>query len=219
MTQLRDPLLEGIGVAHAFGLRDSTAPDGLVRPRQVHGVAVAVVSGGGTDPAEADAVVSDDPDCPVGIVTADCVPILAADATGTVVAAIHAGWRGLAAGVVAEGVRVLAERSGGRPLSAAIGPHIGACCYEVDGPVIASLRDRFGASLDDAVRPTRPDHWLLDLGLLVAVDLGRSGVGASNRSRARADCTFCNPARFHSYRRDAADAGRMLHHICAKRGS
>ena len=72
----------------------------MVRPRQVHGIRVAVPQDGCAEPDEADAIVSTERSHPVGIVTADCVPVLAASRNGEAVAAIHAGWRGLAAGVV-----------------------------------------------------------------------------------------------------------------------
>ena len=104
---IRHPLLTAIGVDHGFGLRDGTAQADVVSPRQVHGAVVARLRAGVAEPLEADAIVSSIPAIPVGIVTADCVPVLVAGAGGTVVAAIHAGWRGLAAGVVERGVAAL----------------------------------------------------------------------------------------------------------------
>ena len=91
---LRHGLLAGRGIDHAFGTRSSVAPADALRPRQVHGVAVAKpTADGGLFPPDADAVVSCRPDVAVAIVTADCVPILAACESGRAVAAIHAGWR------------------------------------------------------------------------------------------------------------------------------
>jgi len=216
---LGHPLLEGVGVFHGFGRRDAPPPDGVVRPNQVHGIAVAVAKQGRADPVEADAIVSTDFAHPVGVVTADCVPVLAATADGSVVVAIHAGWRGLAAGIVGRGLDALrqAARAESEPV-AVMGPHIGPCCYEVDEPVLGPLRSRFGASVEAATRlvgPSRPGHWLLDLGDLVALDLERAGVARERQGRIPESCTFCNPE-FHSHRRDGARAGRLLHYVQSK---
>jgi hypothetical protein len=220
VSGLHARLLESVGVEHAFGLRDEAPLPDVVRPTQVHGVAVAFVEDGGPAPGDADAIVSGDSGYPVGIVTADCVPVLATAADGRTVAAIHAGWRGLASGVVEAGVRALQGRSGcEEPAIAVIGPHIGACCYEVDEPVIGPLRERFGDAVDDATRAVRAGHWMLDLGALVDLDLERAGLPQPNRGCIRDACTCCDPDRFHSYRRDGAEAGRLLHHIRVKRGS
>lgn len=212
---LRHLLLDSVGVRHGFGLRDGTAPAGVVRPVQVHGASVVTPRNG---PGEADAIVSTDTGFPVGIVTADCVPVLAATGDGRAVAAVHAGWRGLAAGVVANGMTALRRAGGGgSTLAAVIGPHIGLCCYEVDEPVLGPLRARFGDAVDDAVRPSadRPGHWMIDLGFLVDLDLERAGVSEQQRGRIQGACTFCDPGRFHSYRRDGEQAGRLLHFIQA----
>jgi copper oxidase (laccase) domain-containing protein len=141
------------------------------------------------------------------------VPILLAAPGARVVAAVHAGWRGLAAGVVEAALCELAA-AGARPeaLVAAVGPHIGACCYEVDEPVLGPLRARFGGRLDAATRATRPGHARLDLGALVREDLLRAlapeAVGAFPGA-----CTRCDAERFESHRRDGARAGRMVHWV------
>jgi YfiH family protein len=223
VTDLRHLILEDARVDHAFGTRDSQSPPRIIRPRQVHGVAVAIAVAGEPSPSDADAIVSADSDCPVGIVTADCVPILVAASDGSAVAAIHAGWRGLAAGVVVAGMDCLRERSTRDiPFVAAIGPYIGPCCYEVDDPVIRPLRQRFGSDLDASLHdlaPAHPGHSMLDLGALVLIDLERAGIEPASRGRLLNACTHCNPARFHSYRRDAQAAGRLLHWIRAGIGA
>jgi len=214
---LMHPLLEEAGVSHAFGLRHSPAPPGLVRPRQVHGRRVAQPGlDGHLWPEEADAVVSAVPGLPVGIATADCVPILACSRGGDVVAAIHAGWRGLAAGVVGAGMDALRVRAGPtEDLIAVIGPHIGPCCYEVDEPVQRALRSRFGEELEPALRATRPGHALLDLARLVHVELCRLGLPPGRRGALADACTRCNADLFHSYRREGARAGRLIHYVVA----
>jgi len=216
---LADPLLEALGVPHGFGTRGAPPPPGCVRVRQVHGVAVARVDAAGRPaPEEADALLCDRCDVPVAVVTADCVPILLSTVSGAAVAAVHAGWRGLAAGVVEGAVRALLGLAA-EPLVAAIGPHIGACCYEVDAPVVEPLEARFGGELGAALRGSRPGHHWIDLGRLVAVDLQRAGLPPHHIGTAAAACTACDAARFESYRRDRQAAGRLVHWVAARQSS
>ncbi|MEE9608598.1 MAG: polyphenol oxidase family protein [Myxococcota bacterium] len=215
---LAHPLLTGRRVAHGFGLRGSAAPPGIRRPRQVHGAGVVDADQcGGPEPPAADAVVCAAAGVPVGILTADCVPILLASSRGSAVAAIHAGWRGLARGVVAAGVDALRGAALDEPeLVAAIGPHIGPCCYEVDDPVLDALSPRFARDLEGALRPARAGHALLDLGALVRLALVTAGLAASAVGALPDACTRCDRERFHSYRRDGPRAGRLVHFIAAR---
>jgi YfiH family protein len=219
MSWLVEPRLAASAPCHGFGLRGTPEPPGLARPRQVHGAAVARAAdclGGGERPA-ADVVVTTRPGVAVGVLTADCVPLLLASEAGDAVAAVHAGWRGLAAGVVAAGVEALATAAAVGPerLLAAVGPHIGPCCYEVDDAVLDALAERHGQAVGHAVRPARAGHAMLDLGVLVAVALVRAGVPRQAVGRAAAACTCCDPRRFHSFRRDGARAGRLVHFVTA----
>lgn len=215
---LRHALLDAVGIEHGFGTRAAREPRDLVRPVQVHGARVArVVDGGTCEPREADAIVASDPRACVGIVTADCLPILVAAEDGSAVGAIHAGWRGLAAGVIAEGVaavRALARA----PLRAVIGPHIGVCCYEVDAPVLDALAARFArANVERACVATRAGHARIDLAQLAELDLERARVSSRARlalANGRA-CTRCEVEAFHSYRRDGGAAGRLVHFVRA----
>lgn len=217
MSALRDPLLARRAPRHAFGTRSLGAPPGLLRPQQVHGASVVRAQACGEPAPEADAIVSAQPGVPVGVVTADCVPVLLAAPGGAAVAALHAGWRGLAGGVVAAGVSALVREAGvpAGELVAAIGPHIGACCYEVDEPVLSALEAAHGAVLRAAVRPARPGHAQLDLGAVAAGALLRAGLPEAAIGRAAAQCTACDARRFHSYRRDGARSGRLVHFIAA----
>jgi hypothetical protein len=221
VSWLTHPLLAEAGVAHGFGTRACRPPEPLVRPRQVHGTRVVVLARAGAPPAdagEADAIVSERASLPIGVVTADCLPILVATPAGRV-AAVHAGWRGLAAGVIGEALAALAALSpeGVAGAAAVIGPRIGAGCYEVDAPVLEALGLRFAGALAGAVAATRAGHWQLDLAALARVDLARAGV-AEGRIAALADaCTACDPRRFHSYRRDGPRSGRLFHWIAARR--
>ena len=216
---LRHALLGECGVDHGFGLRTTPALDGLVRPRQVHGCRVVAVRACREQPApEADGVVSEEPGVPVGIVTADCLPILLASRSGRAVSALPAGWRGLAHGIVAAGVEALRERAGAEELVAVVGPHIGACCYEVDAPVVDALRLRFGRDVECALRSARPGHAYLDLGALATRALERAGLARGRVGAIPDTCTHCDPERFHSYRRDGERAGRLVHFVAAARG-
>ncbi|MEB2345190.1 MAG: polyphenol oxidase family protein [Deltaproteobacteria bacterium] len=216
---LTHPLL-GAAAAHGFGTRGCRPPAALLRARQVHGTRVVVLRRGGpppADPGEADALVSERASLPIGVVTADCLPILVATPAGRV-AAVHAGWRGLAAGVIGEALAALASLApeGVAGGAAVIGPRVGAGCYEVDEPVVAALARRFAGALDAALVPVRAGHWQLDLAALARVDLVRAGL-AADRVRALANaCTSCDERRFHSYRRDGPGSGRLFHWIAAR---
>lgn len=213
---IRHPLLDALGLAHGFGERGDLEPQGVRRPRQVHGS--RVVSASACDPRQppaADGVLGTRGDGPVAVVTADCVPVLLASEDGLAVAALHAGWRGLAAGVLETGVAALAAAAPGRALRAVVGPHIGPCCYEVDRPVLDALRARHAGRLDAAIHRPRGEHADLDLGALAASTLEAAGLRTREIASVRPGCTACEPRRFHSYRRDGPAAGRLLHHISA----
>jgi purine-nucleoside/S-methyl-5'-thioadenosine phosphorylase / adenosine deaminase len=120
---------------------------------------------------------------------------------------VHAGWRGLAGGVIPRALEALGELAPGRELVAAVGPCIGPCCYEVDEPVLDAMRRRFGPALEGALSPTRPGHARLDLPALAREALRGGGAAVGVVAGA---CTRCDAARFHSYRRDGAAAGRLL---------
>lgn len=156
---------------------------------------------------EGDALVGDG-GLALSVVTADCVPVLIA--AGERVAAVHAGWRGIADGIVAATVARLvkeAEAAGEEPdpsaWSAWIGPAIGACCYEVGPDVAERVR---AESAEDAVLPQpggRRPH--LDLPIAAVAQLARAGIGTV---RPVLWCTRCEPDRLHSYRRDQQSASR-----------
>ena len=97
-----------------------------------------------------------------------------------------------------------------------VGPHIGPCCYEVDEAVLAPLRMRFADQLASALRESRPGHALLDLAALAQLELARAGVASADRAVMSDVCTRCDADRFHSYRRDGAKAGRLLHYVAVR---
>ena len=216
---LVDRIFSGWAPQHRFGTRAAPAPEVVVRPRQVHGAAVVSVADcRAAEPApEADAIVSDEPEAWIGVVTADCVPVLLSAPGGRVVAAVHAGWRGLAAGVVEAGLRGLCERAGSAAgeCAAAIGPHIGSCCYEVDEPVLAALAARHGAVVRAGAQATRPGHARIELGGIVRAALCAAGLPARAIGSDAAACTSCDAQLFHSHRRDGDRSGRLLHVVRA----
>jgi YfiH family protein len=210
---IRHPLLEGAGVDHGFGQRSAAPRPDVMRPKQVHGTAVATATRSGLSHAEADAVLCREPGMTVGVITADCVPILVSTACGGAVGAIHAGWRGLAAGIVPHGVEALRTIAPTNDLLAVIGPHIGPCCYEIDEPVTDALDARFAVALASALTRTRPGHHRLALAPLVVHALAGAGIPRSNVAALSGACTACDPQRFHSFRRDGDVAGRLVHYI------
>lgn len=150
----------------------------------------------------------------VGVRTADCLPLLVADPESGAVAAIHAGWRGVVAGVVTAGIAELQERSGAPAsrLIAAIGPCIRVASFEV-GPEVAEQLAAVapGAAIVIAREP-RPH---VDLVRAVVAQLEQLGIERGSIDDVGGD-TYAEPARFHSYRRDAERSGRQLSVIVAK---
>jgi hypothetical protein len=175
-------------------------PDEPLWLRQVHGVGVAEARANGRG-AEADALVADAPHLVCAVLTADCLPILLCDDAGSHVAAVHAGWRGLAAGVIEATIAAVGAR-GVAPerLLAWIGPAIGAAAYEVG----AEVREAFlaaDAAAASGFTPNARGRWQLDLTALARQRLAVAGVV---RVFGGDICTFSDRERFFSHRRDGA---------------
>lgn len=169
---------------------DAPAADGA-RPDASHG-----------EVATADAAVTADAGVVLAILTADCLPVVFAAQDGSEVAAAHAGWRGLAGGVLE--ATVAAMRTPAGQVLAWLGPAAGPGAYEVG----AEVRDAFvsrDAHACPAFAPTRPGHWNVDLYALARMRLAAAGV---QRVHGGGRCTISEPARFFSHRRDAR-TGRM----------
>jgi len=160
---------------------------------QVHGADVLKPAPVGVDhPVErprCDGLWTDEPDHALMLLTADCLPI--ALAREGAVCVLHAGWRGLLAGIADAGLGTL-----GGVVHAVIGPGIGPCCYEVGDEVAAPFRERFG---DDVVRGCNLDLWTAaERALAEAVSVERTDL-----------CTACHPELFFSHRRDHGVTGRQ----------
>jgi polyphenol oxidase len=169
--------------------------------KQVHGVAVADATRAGTEP-EADGAFAAQPGVVCAVLTADCLPVLLCNRAGTRVAALHAGWRGLAGGVIEAGVKALGVPSG--DLLAWLGPAIGPASFEV-GPEVHATFVQHYAQAAQAFRAARDGKYLADIYLLARLRLQRLGVAAVYGGGF---CTVTERARFFSYRRDGA-TGRM----------
>ncbi len=160
---------------------------------------------------EGDAVYGDTPGLALSVVTADCVPVLLAGPDGKL-AAVHAGWRGIVAGIIGETLKaaVDADPDGISPdWSAWIGPAIGQCCYEVSEDVAAEV---VAASSPEVSRPGRPGHSgkpHLDLVLAARRQLEAAGV-LPERVEAVPACTRCDEERLYSYRREGKGGGRNI---------
>ena len=187
-------------VTHGFGTRrDSISQDEMASLRQIHSATVLAADRTGCV-GDGDALITGLRRVTVSVRTADCYPILLADARNRAVAAVHAGWRGTAARIVQHALETMGTQFGTEPadVRAAIGPGIGACCYEVGAEVAA----QFGLT-----------------------EAGRVDLAAANRSQLLAAgvpgegieilgaCTRCDSAQFHSFRRDKELAGRMVSYI------
>lgn len=168
--------------------------------RQVHGVAVAVEPA--DDEPEADAAVTATPGTVLAILTADCLPVVFAAQDGSEIAAAHAGWRGLCAGMLEATVAAMATSPG--DLVVWLGPAAGPQSYEIGAEVFDAFT-AFDARARMAFLPTRPGHWKVDLYTLARQRLLDAGVTEVHGGGL---CTISDPARFFSHRRDGR-SGRI----------
>jgi hypothetical protein len=214
---------------------DAATP--LVTARQFHSNVLFVASAGDAErehPRKADGLMTDEPGLLLGIMTADCIPVLVADRKHRAVAAFHAGWRGTVKRIVETGIGRMRLQFGSRPedLIAAIGPGIGACCYAVGEEVLSSFESQFAYAGDlfrevydsDPVRTKYPMLFLTQrapghspIGPSLHLDL----IEANRRQLLAAGlkpsaihlvggCTSCQPDLFFSHRASQGHAGRML---------
>lgn len=189
-------------------LATAVAPARPVFLQQVHGVAVVSLTPDTPDGTVADAAVVSAPGVAATIMVADCLPVLLAHRSGRAVAAAHAGWRGLAGGVLEAAVLALRDAAGEGGIVAWLGPAIGPLAFEVGDEV----RTAFTAADATAVRHFKPagppGKWLADLPGLARQRLQAAGVvSVHGNDGSAAWCTVGQPSRFFSHRRDAARLG------------
>jgi YfiH family protein len=187
-------------------------PDRLLTVYQKHGSDAVVADKPWKTPPEADAIVTSKPGLAIGILTADCAPVLFCDARAGVIGAAHAGWRGALAGIVEETVKAM-EKLGAKPerIVAVIGPAISQEAYEVG----AEFMDQFivqepdGSTFFITDEGTGEPHF--DLAGYVGEQLARAGVSAVAELGL---CTYCDETRLFSYRRSQHhgedDYGRQI---------
>ncbi len=188
----------------------------IVEVHQVHGSEVAILRSGEPSPrvhvghdVKADAMVTDDPRRLLAIRVADCTPILIASHDGRIVAAVHAGWRGVVGGVAPAAVRAM-QGIGGKAgrFVAAIGPCIGPGAFEVGPEVAVEFRRVFGESTPH-VRPHHEGKSLIELQGAIREQLVQCGL-TPDRVETIKRCTYSEPAAFYSHRRDKGLTGRMV---------
>jgi polyphenol oxidase len=189
---------EAVAANHArLAVAAGCAPGDLLYGRQVHGTDVRRVTG---PPPPDRAVTEEDGQAtalaghPALVFVADCLPVLLA--TEGAVAAVHAGWRGLAGGVIAEGVAALRAVGGTGEITALIGPGARGCCYETGEEVHAAF----------AADGARVGERNLDLALIARRRLEAAGAAAVHDVGL---CTICHPELFFSHRRDSGVTGRQ----------
>jgi YfiH family protein len=199
---LTSKLLAGLpGIEHGFGTRHGpVSQNGMASLTQIHSARVLVADAPASCIGQGDALVTNRRGLAVSIRTADCLPILLAEPVSGAVAAVHAGWRGTVARIIQAAVENLRAEFGANPrgIYAAIGPAIGVCCYEVGAEVARQFGLAGPGNLDLAAENRRQ---LIDAGVLGA------------KIEILGLCTKCDPAQFHSYRRDGDAAGRMISYI------
>ncbi|MDX2016259.1 MAG: polyphenol oxidase family protein [Planctomycetota bacterium] len=187
----------------------------LVQVHQVHGAAVHLVRAADREAhsttidwgtIKADAIVTDDPRVLLAVRVADCAPILAWSACGRVVAAVHAGWRGVVSGVLPEALRAMRELlRESTPIEACVGPCISAEHFEIGPEVVAEFERAFGARAPISRRqPSGKAHADIPAALLLQCEA--LGVRATSLAR----CTVGEPGLFFSHRRDRGVTGRMV---------
>lgn len=224
------PALENVRLPHAFTLRAASteAPGGegpvlraaglpagaMARCRQVHGAAVAILRREGdlpaTEPAEADAILVTQSGRGAAVGTADCVGAILALPEPSAFVVLHAGWRGILAGVVEQSVSALARATGAAPreMILATGPSAGRCCYEVGPEVEAPFADLFAGG-DGEIFGRRNGRATIGLAAAAGALALRAGLRADAVHRSGI-CTICRQDLCWSFRGQRGAAGRML---------
>jgi YfiH family protein len=208
----------GRGRAERLAEVFSVSAESVGTLKQVHSAAVlAFEPGDGDVPGgrkrEGDALWTAERGTGVGVHTADCVPVLLAHREIPLAVAIHAGWRGLAGGIVSGAIRAVSAVLGESALPglvAAAGPCARGCCYEVGDETAEALSGLHGAA-GGIRRGGSPGKWMADLRAIALSELAAAGVPAA-QAEGVGPCTICSPG-FHSWRREKSLTGRQLSFI------
>lgn len=186
LDETRAVLSQQTHTANIRRVTEADAGKGLTRPR---------------DYTDVDALITDVPDLPLTVFSADCGTILLHDPIQRAVGAVHAGWRGCAAGIVEKTVQAMADAYGSRPadLRVALGPCIGPCCFETDDDVPAAMRAALGHDAEPYIT-RRGAKFHVDLAGLNRQWLLRAGLAPAHIAVSDL-CTACHPALFWSHRK------------------
>lgn len=186
----------------------NVSPDSLVFPVQKHTNKVYIIEDPQNDlPIEADAVITVSRGIILGVLVADCAPILIYNPKKSIIAAVHAGWRGTALGIIKKTLEVMNEQYN-IPLSEtaiSIGPSIRWCCYEVDFDVIRAIEKETGSPSRYSKERTNGKYCL---DIPTANQIQANSLGVKNIWISE-ECTFCRPGRFYSYRYYRGITGRQ----------
>ena len=207
-----------------FGLNS----DKVFTVKQVHGDNICIINSSlrGTHPVdgshhsllpiEADAIITNIKNLPIGVFTADCLPIVLADIRGRGVGIIHAGRVGTSLEITKKSVSKIKENFGisAEDIIVGIGPGIGGCCYEVDEKSINPFKDRLEYFEKIAIEKDN-GRWMLNLIGVNKIQLMESGLKSENIFTAEF-CTSCHNDKFFSYRREGKTAGRMVSFVAIK---
>ncbi|MCK5912740.1 MAG: peptidoglycan editing factor PgeF [Desulfuromusa sp.] len=198
-------------LARAFNL----SPHQLLTVKQVHSDDILLIDQENPDlshflTVEVDAIVTNQPGIMIGVLTADCFPLLIWHGEKKIAAVIHAGWRGAANGLIGKVIETIHTQFDcpAAELQAAIGSGIGAHNYEIDRPVRDAFRQGTGF-WNEISKETKLGHWQLDIPLSCQLQLEQSGLKPQNIEIAE-ECTCCHPELFFSHRRDNGVTGRQM---------
>ncbi len=187
--------------------------------KQVHSDGILVIDDDPASPLigdptiDFDAIISNRPGLAIGILTADCVPVLLVDTTKRVIGIVHAGWKGTSLNIAEKAVDTFVRRfsSSTTDIIAAIGPAIGRCCYQVDDVVFEAMKED-GNRNSFFSKCNEKGKWMFDLPLANRFQIQRAGVPPENIFLLNV-CTSCHVDIFFSHRRDRGNTGRQLSFI------
>ncbi|MBA4423808.1 MAG: peptidoglycan editing factor PgeF [Syntrophus sp. (in: bacteria)] len=193
----------------------------LVLMGQVHSGRIVILDGDAPPPGsipECDGLITDRPEVALGIRTADCIPLLFVDRVRRIIGVAHAGWRGTALRIASRMVDLFEKRFSSRveDIMIAVGPAIGVCCYQVDGPVYSAFSLWLG--VESFLHPCpEAGRWMLDLASANRIELTERGAPAGNVLSA-GHCTACRREIFFSHRASLGCTGRQLNFIMLRDG-
>ena len=186
----------------------------FILPKQVHGSKIQVVKNENLllnkKQFEADAVITNQMNVWIGILVADCFPILMFEPSVNVIAVIHAGWRGVEQNIHLKALQCIIEfmNSSIKNIFIGIGPGIGSCCFEV-GKEVSDKFEKRSITSAQFVHPISEQKAMVDLRGLIISDLVMAGVSLKNIENMNY-CTSCFTDLFYSYRKEGKNTGRML---------